>query len=214
MPPKTSSTDRPTLQQYWHIPDTTGIIARATLRTAQFTTAVIALGLYASSLHNLRQNHPATPLTNEIYALVVSTLSILTVAIHCLLTVKRVPCVLWDLVVSVLWAALAGRFGEMYLGGGVVSEEDRGRDIGVMKVAVAFDLCCLMLWLLSVLQGSVWCCCCARRFVRRTDGAVEGEERGDVEACERGVVEGDWASEAETLCEKTLVDGDEKKRAK
>lgn len=211
MAPKTPSPKRLALQQYWNSTGTTGIIARATLRTAQFTAAVIVLGLYASSMHNLRENHPTTPITNEIFALVVSTLSVLTVALHCFLTVKRVPYILWDFVMCVLWAALAGTFGSIYLGGDVLGE-DEGRDVPAMKAAIVFDLCGLVLWLLTFLQGSVWCCR-ARRFTRRTDVPAEEEEREvDVEAGRKEVVESDGASEAETLCDKTVEE--EKKVAK
>lgn len=46
-----------------------------------------------------------------------------------------------------------------------------------MKAGVAFGLLSMVFWLLSSLQGCVWCCR-ARRFTRKTDVAAE---MGEVE---------------------------------
>jgi hypothetical protein len=134
----------------------------------QFASAIIIVGIYGSELH-YRSKSSDTPITNEIFALVVGLLSVFTVGLHCFLTVKRVPWILWDFVMCVLYAALAGTFGGTYLVG--VDEllpEDRVRSLEGMKAAFAFDLLGLVLWLFTFLQGSVWCCK-ARRFTRRTD---------------------------------------------
>jgi hypothetical protein len=81
----------------------------------------------------------------------------------------------------VLYAALAGTFGGTYLVVGSrdwLAEEDRVKSLEGMKAAVAFDLLGVGLWLLTFLQGSVWCCK-ARRFTRRTDVEVEQMESRD-----------------------------------
>lgn len=170
MPTKVPNLKRQALQQYWHEGGSTGIYARATLRTLQFCSAIIIIGLYGSEL-NYRSNQSDTPITNEIYALVVGLLSVVTVGLHCFLTVKRVPFIFWDFVVCVLYAALAGTYGTTYLAVDGVEEleaTDRVRSLEGMKAAVAFDLLGLVLWLCTFLQGSIWCCR-ARRFTRKTD---------------------------------------------
>jgi len=167
---------REALQQYWHEGGSTGIYARATLRTLQFCSAVITIGIYGSSLH--QRSAASHPITNEIYALVVGLLSVFTLGFHCLFTIKRVPFVLWDFVVCVLWAALAGVYGTIYLAGVDLAEEDRVKSLDAMKAGVAFDLLSMVFWLLSSLQGCIWCCR-ARRFTRKTD--VDAE-MGEVEA--------------------------------
>jgi hypothetical protein len=171
MPSKATSPANPkrlALQQYWHEGGFTGIYLRATLRTMQFASAIIIIGIYGSELH-YRSKSSDTPITNEIFALVVGLLSVFTVGLHCFLTVKRVPWVLWDFVMCVLYAALAGTFGGTYLVGGEgLLPEDRVGSLEGMKAAFAFDILGLVLWLFTFLQGSIWCCK-ARRFTRRTD---------------------------------------------
>ena len=172
---------RAALQQYWHETGFTGIYLRAALRTLQFCSAIIIIGIYGSELH-YRSNHTDTSITNEIYALVVGLLSVFTVGLHCFLTIKRVPYIVWDFVMCVLYAALAGTFGGTYLAVGSsegLAAEDRVKSLEGMKAAVAFDLLGLVLWLLTFLQGSVWCCK-ARRFTRRTDVEIGSTERNDV----------------------------------
>jgi hypothetical protein len=164
--PKVVNPKREALQQYWHEGGSTGIYARATLRTLQFSSAIIAIGIYGASLH--QRNQASNPITNEIYALVVGLLSVFTLGFHCLFTIKRVPFVLWDFAVCVLWAALAGVYGTIYLRGGDLAQEDRVESLDAMKAGVAFDLLSMVFWLLSSLQGCVWCCR-ARRFTRKTD---------------------------------------------
>lgn len=170
---------REALQQYWHEGGSTGIYARATLRTLQFCSAIITIGIYGSSLHYRSTSSTSSPITNEIYALVVGLLSVLTLGFHCFFTIKRVPFVLWDFVMCVLWAALAGVYGTTYLAGRDLAQEDQEvKSLDAMKAGVAFDLLSMVLWLLSSLQGCVWCCR-ARRFTRKTDVPAE---MGEVEA--------------------------------
>lgn len=173
---------REALQQYWHEGGSTGIYARATLRTFQFCSAIIAIGIYGSSLHYRSTSLPSNPITNEIYALVVGLLSVFTLGLHCFFTIKRVPFVLWDFGVCVLWAALAGVHGTIYLAGHDLAPEDQVKSLDAMKAGVAFALLSMVLWLLSSLQGCIWCCR-ARRFTRKTDvGAEMGEAEAEADA--------------------------------
>lgn len=59
---------------------------------------------------------------------------------------------LWDWVLTILFAALSGIFGVMYL------DEKVEMDGGVkrMKTAVAFDIIGLVLWFLSAMAGTWW----------------------------------------------------------
>jgi hypothetical protein len=176
---KVADPKREALQQYWHEGGSSGIYARATLRTLQFCSAIITIGIYGASLH--QRSQASNPITNEIYALVVGLLSVFTLGFHCLFTIKRVPFVLWDFVVCVVWAALAGVYGTIYLRGRDLAQEDAVKSLDAMKAGVAFDLLSMVLWMLSSLQGCVWCCR-ARRFTRKTDVA----EMGEVEAGQSG----------------------------
>jgi len=177
--PKAINPKRAALQQYWHEGGFTGIYLRAALRTLQFSSAIIIIGIYGSELH-YRSRLSDTAITNEIYALVVGLLSVFTVGLHCFLTIKRVPYIVWDFVMCVLYAALAGTYGGTYLvsNSDSLAAEDRVRSLKGMKAAFAFDLLGLVLWLLTFLQGSVWCCK-ARRFTRRTDVEAVTTERSE-----------------------------------
>lgn len=198
---------RAALQQYWHEGGFTGIYLRATLRTLQFASAIIIIGIYGSELH-YRSGLSDTAITNEIFALVVGLLSVFTVGLHCFLTIKRVPYILWDFVMCVLYAALAGTFGGTYLvsSSSALLPEDRVRSLGGMKAAIAFDLLGLVVWLLTFLQGSVWCCK-ARRFTRRTDV----EEISTEANCAPSMVERERASSDEsTLYAESLANEDKR----
>lgn len=170
---------RAALQQYWHEDGFTGIYLRAALRTMQFASAIIIIGIYGSELH-YRSKSSATPNTNEIFALVVALLSVFTVGLHCFLTIKRVPWIIWDFVMCVLYAALAGTFGTTYLvGRNDLAPEDDVKSLAGMKAGIAFDLLGLFLWFFTFMQGSIWCCK-ARRFTRRTDVEVAPTEPNEV----------------------------------
>jgi hypothetical protein len=69
-------------------------------------------------------------------------------------------------------------YGTIYLRGGDLAQEDRVGLLDAMKAGVTFDLLSMVFWLLSSLQGCVWCCR-TRRFTRKTDVAAE---MGEVEA--------------------------------
>jgi hypothetical protein len=210
MPSKPINPKRAALQQYWHETGFTGIYLRAALRTLQFCSAIIIIGLYGSELHYRSTLPNYHPLTNEIYALVVGLLSVITVALHCFLTIKRVPYILWDFFMCVLYAALAGTFGGTYLVVGSrdgLAEEDRVKSLEGMKAGVAFDLLGMGLWLLTFLQGSIWCCK-ARRFTRRTDVEVGAVERRDGPAMAERERERPSSDETTLYAESMAKDGE------
>ncbi|THY44726.1 hypothetical protein D6C98_08098 [Aureobasidium pullulans] len=162
---------RAAISQYWHSTGFTGTIARATLRTLQFITSIILLGIYGSDLSYFPSstdiNSPGR--TNWIFAIVVALLS------------ARLGWIFWDLVLCVLYAALSGIFGTAYLG--AVEDADRRvtQSVQAMRAGVAFALIGMALWLVTWIQGISWCCS-ARRITRRTDRVDEedGIEIGGV----------------------------------
>lgn len=167
---------RAAISQYWHSTGFTGTIARATLRTLQFITSIILLGIYGSDLSyfpsSIDSNSPGR--TNWIFAIVVALLSAVTCILHCFLTIKRLGWIFWDLVLCVIYAALSGTFGSAYLG--AVEDADRRvtQSVQAMRAGVAFALMGMALWLVTWIQGISWCCS-ARRITRRTDRVDEEE---------------------------------------
>jgi hypothetical protein len=112
--------------------------------------------------------------TNWIFAIVVNLLSAITCILHCFLTIKRLGWIFWDLVLCVLYTALAGTFGTTYLGAVEGDNRSTTQSIAAMRAGVAFALISTGLWLLTWIQGIAWCCS-ARRITRRTDRVDEEE---------------------------------------
>jgi hypothetical protein len=163
--------------QYWHMSGFSGLIARATIRTLQFVFAIIVAALYGVDLQHATKTHTQAN-SAWIYAEVVACLSILTCAVHCLVTVKRVAWCAWDWVVFVLWVSQFGVFGTIYIGGKNSTDEDATESVARMNVAVWIDLVNMLLWFATAVGGIVRCCT-ARRVTRRTDRVVLGEEARD-----------------------------------
>lgn len=166
------------MSQYWHETGFTGTIARATLRTLQFVTSIILLGIYGNDLSHFPSSRVSN--TDWIFATVVALLSAVTCILHCFLTIKRLGWILWDFVLCVLYAALTGVFGGIYLG--KVEDQDREvtQSVAAMRAGVAFAIIGMALWLITWIQGISWCCI-ARRITRRTN-KPDGQE--DVEVGE------------------------------
>lgn len=153
--------------QYWHMSGSLGLFARATLRTLQFTFAVIVAALYGI---DLSQSTSTNTHANSawVFAEVVATLSIITCGIHCLVAVKRVAWCAWDWVLFILWVAQFGVFGAIYLGGKDLVNGQYTQSVTRMKVTDLIDGLNMMLWFTSAVGGVVWCCV-ERKFTRRTD---------------------------------------------
>ncbi|THW88407.1 hypothetical protein D6D18_07124 [Aureobasidium pullulans] len=153
--PSPPNPKRAAISQYWHSTGFTGTIARATLRTLQFITSIILLGIYGSDLSYFPSstdiNSPGR--TNWIFAIVVALFSAVTCILHCFLTIKRLGWIFWDLVLCVLYAALSGTFGPTYLG--AVEDADRRvtQSVQAMRAGVAFALMGMALWLVTVREA-------------------------------------------------------------
>ncbi len=157
-----------------------GLQVRAAIRIFIFIFSIINIGLFASDVASLQ---PPEKRTNNIFALVVGVLSTLTCAYHCLATVSNGAWYIWDFVLSLLWAALAGTFGSELFSDSFSEDGEvpvRGTRRGKLTAAVAFALCCMILYLSVTIHGCAWCC--ASRSARKRETApkesVDLEELG------------------------------------
>ncbi|KAF7881644.1 uncharacterized protein EAF02_006332 [Botrytis sinoallii] len=115
-------------------------------RFLQFVLALTVIGLYGTDLANANKQHKYSD-GKWVYAVVTGTLSALTSLLHLIPLFNLIPVLfLWDAVLFILWIALFGLFGNMYIG-----EKAEG-DAGVqrMKNAVWVDLVNALLWAGSV----------------------------------------------------------------
>ncbi|EPE28157.1 hypothetical protein GLAREA_04948 [Glarea lozoyensis ATCC 20868] len=165
--------------EYWHTGGSTGLFMRAALRTLQFVFAVIIAALYGVDLaHSTATKSRAN--SAWVFAEVVSALSIITCAVHCFVTVKRVAWCAWDFFVFILWIAQFGVFATVYIGGGTDSAEGfETLSVSRMKAAVWLDAINALLWFVTFVSGIAFCCT-ARRVTR-------GTKKGDLEAEAQGV---------------------------
>ncbi|KAF5526481.1 hypothetical protein CGCA056_v002131 [Colletotrichum aenigma] len=152
------------IRDYWDLGGPFGLAVRATLRILQFILSIVVIGLYAATLASWDQS-PEIGRTDWIFALVPAVLSILTCAYHVIATVTHAVWCVWDFVLAVLWAALAGvsasdviTTGEgRAVTGGAKSRLTAGSWIaGVLMV----------LYLFNAIHGCAWCC--ASRKLTRT----------------------------------------------
>lgn len=118
-------------------------LAFSALHIVQFALSLAVCGLYGTDLHRARQAGAHAD-SRWVYAVVVGALSAFSALLYLVPFVLRVWLVwMWDVVLFVLWIALFGLFGSMYIG------EDPEGDAGVrrMKNAVWVDLVGALLWL-------------------------------------------------------------------
>jgi len=122
-------------------------------RTLQLITALVVIGLYGVDLNRAQKEHKYSD-SKWVYAVAIGSLSAVSaVAISfasvCLTLSVAVFSFVWDFILVILWAAVAGIFGSMYL------HEKTEMESGIhrMKVAVGFDLTCMVLWFLTAAIG-------------------------------------------------------------
>ncbi|OJD31354.1 uncharacterized protein BKCO1_4900038 [Diplodia corticola] len=138
------------LSTYSHHGGLPGLLARVLLRFLQFVLALTVCGLYGVDLDAARQAHAYAD-SKWVYAEVVAGLAALTTLAYLLPMVKSLFFFAWDWVLFVLWVALFGVFGRMYIGEEV--EYDGG--VRRMKHAVWVDLACMVLWFVTAVYGTV-----------------------------------------------------------
>ncbi|CAN8100004.1 unnamed protein product [Discula destructiva] len=114
------------------------------IHIVQFALALAVCGLYGQDLTRARNNDSYVD-SKWVFAVVVGALSALTAVLYLIPFILRFWLVwAWNMVLFILWIALFGVFGAMYI------HEDPEGDSGVqrMKNAVWVDLVSALLWLL------------------------------------------------------------------
>jgi hypothetical protein len=131
---------------------TLGYIAHSVFRFIQLVLALTVCGLYGVDLHKANKEHKYSD-GKWVYAEVTASLSAFTAVIYLIPFMSRFPfAFVWDTILFVLWIALFGLFGSMYI------KEHAEGDSGVqrMKNAVWVDLTNALLWLISAVGMLVY----------------------------------------------------------
>jgi len=128
-----------------------GAIARLVLRLLQFVVAVTVAGLYGIDLQHGNQNgiHPDSKWW---YAEAVAGLSALTCILYGLPFFKSWWGFGWDFILFVLWTALFGLFGSIYLPAFSKSTQDV---VPRMMDAAWFDLAGMSLWFITATYSTI-----------------------------------------------------------
>ncbi|KAF2492763.1 hypothetical protein BU16DRAFT_466127 [Lophium mytilinum] len=131
---------------------TIGAILRLIARLLQFVLALTVAGLYGVDLHNAHKAHVYAD-SKWVYAEVVAGISAITALVYTLPIPMIKPWFLWplDTLIFILYMALFGTFGKMY-----INENPEG-DAGItrMKHAVWVDLVNMLLWFFTAVYGAV-----------------------------------------------------------
>ncbi|KAK3298131.1 uncharacterized protein B0H64DRAFT_65547 [Chaetomium fimeti] len=122
------------------------------LHFSQFVLAVTVCALYGIDLDRARKANVAAD-GKWIYAEVVGGLSALTAILYCVPFILRFAVVwVWNLILFILWIALFGIVGKMY-----IHEDPEGNgDLQRMKNAVWVVLASAILWLIGVLAHFIY----------------------------------------------------------
>ncbi|RYO89556.1 hypothetical protein DL766_004600 [Monosporascus sp. MC13-8B] len=118
----------------------------------QFVLGVTVIGLYAVDLNRANEQGKYTD-SKWVYAVVVGALAAVTALLYLIPFILKFAAVpAWSFVLFVLWIALFGLFGSMYI------HEDPEGDDGVqrMKNAVWVDLANALLWLIDAVASAAY----------------------------------------------------------
>ncbi|KAK7946484.1 Uracil phosphoribosyltransferase [Apiospora aurea] len=131
---------------------TLAYIAFSILHFFQFVLALVVCGLYGVDLDRARKAGKYTD-GKWVFAEVVGALSALTAILYSVPFILRFAAVpAWSFVIFVLWVALFGLFGNMY-----IKEDAEGNgDIQRMKNAVWVDLANMLLWFIGTVAGAAY----------------------------------------------------------
>jgi len=124
---------------------TVSYIAHSAFRFIQMILALAVCGLYGVDLHKANKEHKYSD-GKWVYAEVTASLSAVTALLYLIPFICRIPLLfIWDSILFMLWIALFGVFGNMYI------KEHAEGDNGIkrMKNAVWIDLVNALLWLFS-----------------------------------------------------------------
>lgn len=116
---------------------------------------IVVIGLYAQDLNHAHKEGKYSD-GKWVFATVVGSLSAITALVYIivLFLASNLSIALlfaWDFIIFVLWAAVFGIFGKMYIGTKVEMEPGIQR----MKNAVWIDLVNMLLWFISAVWGLV-----------------------------------------------------------
>lgn len=131
---------------------TLGYIAHSVYRIVQLALALAVCGLYGVDLHRANREHKYSD-GKWVYAEVTASMSAVTAVVYLIPFIARVPFLfVWDLILFILWIALFGIFGKLYI------KENAEGDSGIirMKHAVWIDLVNALLWLFSAVAMAVY----------------------------------------------------------
>ncbi|KAF2158996.1 hypothetical protein M409DRAFT_30531 [Zasmidium cellare ATCC 36951] len=129
-----------------------GGLARIVLRFLQFILAITVAGLYGVDLANA---HKAGAYTDGkwVFAEVVAGMSAVTCLIYgACFFIPGEKFFAWDWVLFILWTALFGLFGNIYIGAKPTPEQHGQQR---MKNAVWVDLVNMLLWLASAIYSTI-----------------------------------------------------------
>ncbi|KAI1370735.1 hypothetical protein F4677DRAFT_437663 [Hypoxylon crocopeplum] len=131
---------------------TVGYVLFSVLHFFQFVLAVTVCGLYGVDLQRARSQGKYTD-GKWVYAEVVGALAALTAVLYLIPFILRFAAVtIWSFILFVLWIALFGLFGSMY-----IHEDPEGNgDIQRMKNAVWVDLANALLWLIGFVASAAY----------------------------------------------------------
>ncbi|TGJ83351.1 hypothetical protein E0Z10_g5409 [Xylaria hypoxylon] len=132
---------------------TTSYVLFAILHLAQFVLAIAVIGLYGTDLDRAHRKGAYSD-GKWVYAIVVASLSAVTAILYLIPFFLRFAAVpIWSFILFVLWIALFGFFGSLY-----IHEDPEGNsDIQRMKNAVWVDLANALLWLIGTgAAGTYW----------------------------------------------------------
>ncbi|KAM4061166.1 hypothetical protein HRG_009954 [Hirsutella rhossiliensis] len=117
-----------------------------------FALALAVCGLYGRDIHHANQLDKYAD-SKWVYAVVVGALSAVTCVVYFVPLVLRhagIIAAAWNFVLFILWIAVFGVFGSMF-----IKEDPEGDgDVKRMKSAVWVDLVNALLWLISALAAA------------------------------------------------------------
>jgi hypothetical protein len=128
-----------------------GALIRLVLRLLQFILAITVAGLYGVDLHHANQKDGGAD-PKWVYAEVVAGLSAFTVIIYAIPFIKSYWGWAWDAVLFVLWTALFGVFGKIFIPADPTPEQDGQIR---MKHAVWVDLVNMLLWFITAIYSTI-----------------------------------------------------------
>ncbi|KAK5736529.1 hypothetical protein LTR17_007348 [Elasticomyces elasticus] len=155
-----------------------GALARILLRSIQFILAITVAGLYGTELHrygNVKDENHVYYYGRWVFAEVVAILSVITVLVYAIPFIKSWWGFVWDWCLFILWTALFGVFGHVYIGVDLRGVEEGARPfVRRMNRAVWIDLVNMLLWFVTAVYLTViW-------FRNRGSGRTLHTGRGQV----------------------------------